>query len=216
MILSNMTRIRVSGFGLSALVLGFALVTTPMTAVAADDDAEMVLKARAVSTMNIARAASDLLDIKIFRWSTPDERQALAKTLETQGNKALAAQLAEQEDAGWVSFDPRGGGGPGRDPRRTTLRYARQIINDDKMEVILVTNHYIGYGTDPQAADGAKLAEYPLSVVILDFEKDDRGEWIGDGRMIVGTKIRFDTERGRFRVDAFPMDPVFLRQVKVK
>jgi len=216
MIQSGSVGRRVSGIGLSVLGLAVALVVTPMTAAASEDDPVMTLKARAVSTMNIERAASDIVDIKIFRWSNAAERSELASTLETEGNRALANALAEQDDAGWVRFDPRGGGGPGRDPRKTTLRYAREIVDGDTKDVILVTNHYIGFGTDPQAADGAKLAEYPLSVVILSFEKDDHGEWIGDGRMVVGTKIRFDAERGRFRVDAFPMDPIFLRQVKIK
>ena len=60
---------RVSWIGLSVLGLAVALVVTPMTEAASDDDAVMMLKARAVSTMNIERAASDLVDIKIVQFA---------------------------------------------------------------------------------------------------------------------------------------------------
>jgi hypothetical protein len=166
--------------------------------------------------MNILRAASDLLDIRVERFSTDEERAELVKILETKGNHALAAALAEQEPAGWVSFDPRGGGGPGRDPRRAILKYAREIDLEDSKEIVLITNHYPGYGNDPQAADGAKLAEYPVSFVLLRLYKNDKGDMTGIGRMFVGARLRFDSAAGKFVIDEFPMDPVYLKDLKVK
>lgn len=202
--------------GALVVALGFVLAAVSPAAAADKDDFELNVKARAVSTMNILRAASDMLDIRVTRWSTEDQREALAATLESQGNHGLAAALNEQESTGWVSFDPRGGGGPGRDPRRSTLRYSREIIDGNNREVILVTNHYPGYGTDPQAADGSKLAEYPVSFVLLKLQKNDDGEWTGVGRMFVGAKLRFDAAAKKFVIDEFPMDPVYLKDVKVR
>jgi hypothetical protein len=202
--------------GALVVALGLVLAAVSPAAAADKDDFELNVKARAVSTMNILRAASDLLDIRVTRWSTEKEREALAATLEAQGNHGLAAALNEQDSTGWVSFDPRGGGGPGRDPRRSTLRYSREIIEGDNREVILVTNHYPGYGTDPQAADGSKLAEYPVSFVLLKLQKNDDGEWTGVGRMFVGAKLRFDAAAKKFVIDEFPMDPVYLKDVKVR
>jgi hypothetical protein len=203
-------------FGVILAVLGLVL-TAPMVVDAAEkDEAELNIKARAVSVMNIARAASDLIDIRITRWSTEDERTELVRTLETQGNPALAAALNESEETGWIRFDPRGGGGPGRDPRKTTLRYAREIVRENTREIILITNHYIGYGTDPQAADGAKLSGFPVSFVLLKFQKDDKGSWKGIGRIFVGARVRFDSAGGKFIIDEFPMDPVYLKDVTIK
>ena len=148
----------------------------------------------------IIRKSSDLLEaieqvLSVPSWkigapaATDEERDTLIRTLETQGNHGLAAALGEQEATGWVSFDPRGGGGPGRDPRRADLKYAREIEFEDRKEIVLITNHYPGYGTDPQAADGAKLAEYPVSFVLLKIRQDEDGEWTGIGRMFVGAKL---------------------------
>lgn len=195
-----------------ALVLALA-VTAPAVA---DDDDEIHIKARAVSATNIIRAASDLVDIRISRWSTDSEREGLVKVLESEGNQALATALDEQDPTGWVSFDPRGGGGPGRNPRRVNFKYAREIVHAEGKEIILITNHYPGYGTDPQAADGAKLANYPVSFVLLKLRDDGGGDWTGIGRMFVGAKLRYDTASKKFTIDEFPMDPVYLKDVKVK
>jgi hypothetical protein len=115
-----------------------------------------------------------------------------------------------------VRFDPRGGGGPGRDPRKTTLRYAREIDRDGVKEIILITNHYIGYGIDPLARDGAKLREYPVSFTLLKLKQDDRGQWKGIGRIFAGARVRFDSAGGKFVIDEFPMDPVYLKDVTVQ
>ena len=195
------------------VALGLALVwISPVEAA----DEEINIKARAISSMNIVRAVSDMLDIRISRWSTDDERDALINTLKKEGNHALASALNEEEATGWVSFDPRGGGGPGRDPRRAVLKYAREIVSEDGKEFILITNHYPGYANDSRAADGAKLTNYPVSFVLLKLHQDADGEWTGIGRMFVGAKLRYETTSGKFVIDEFPMDPVYLKDVKVK
>lgn len=203
-------------FGMILVVVGLALVGVMPVEAAEDDELEIKIKARAVSAMNITRAAADLVDIRILRWSTDEQRQLLVKTLETKGNHALAAELDSQDEAGWVSFDPRGGGGPGRDPRRAKLRYSREIVVDGTKEVILITNNYIGYGPNPQARDGAKLAEYPISFVLLKLQQNEDGEWTGVGRMFVGAKVRYDAMNAKLVIDEFPTDPVYLKDVKVK
>lgn len=205
---------KIIGLVLVVAVIAFAAVM-PVEA-AESDESEIKIKARVVSTMTITRAASDLLDIRISRWSTDEERQFLVQTLETKGNKALAAELADQDETGWVSFDPRGGGGPGRDPRRSKLRYSREIVEDGTKEVILVTNNFIGYGSNPLARDGARLSEYPISFVLLKLQQDESGEWTGVGRMFVGAKVRYDAVKAKMVIDEFPMDPVYLKDVKVK
>lgn len=201
-----------------AVALAVIALTIPAATVTAADknDETIDIRARAVSALNISRAASDKIDIRITRWTPEDERGELVDVLETKGNHALATALGERDDVGWVQFDPRGGGGPGRDPRRTKLKYARQIDVDDTMEVILITDHYIGYGEDAQAADGSKLSEYPISFVLLKFKKDDKGEWNGVGRIFVGAKIKYDPTRTKFGIDEFPMDPVYLKNVTIR
>lgn len=199
-------------FGVILATMAFAL--SALTFVEA---ADVNYRARAISTLNIERAAADLIDLRVERWSTDQEQESLAGALESEGNHGLAAALADQEQVGWARFDPRGGRGQGRDPRKATLRYAREIDTGDTKEIILITNVYIGFGSNAQGADGAKLAEYPLSFVLLRFKKDDSGGWgKGVGRMFVGAKVKFDQTKRKFVIDEFPNDPVYLKDITVK
>ena len=193
-----------------------AVLTIALTGLTVAEAADLDIRARAVSALNIERATSDHIDIRVERWSTDDEREALVETLDSAGNHALATALGDESEAGWVRFDPRGGRGPGRDPRKTILRYAREIDRGDTKEVILITDRYIGYGSNSQGADGSKLAQYPLSFVLLKFQKDDAGDWKGIGRIFVGAKVRFDNTEKKFVIDEFPTDPVYLKDVKLK
>ncbi|MCU0305422.1 MAG: hypothetical protein MUC56_15320 [Thermoanaerobaculales bacterium] len=205
------TQLKIAGLVLMVAV-GLAIASTAGAA----DDPIVKVKARALSTMNIERAAADLIDIEISRWSSAEERERLVKALESGGNAALADLLKDQPEIGAVSFDPRGGGGPGRDPRPTPIRYSREVITDGLREITLVTNNYIGYGNDPQAADGAKLANFPISFVLLKLRQDDDGKWRGVGRLFVGAKLRYDVGVSNFVIDEFPIDPVYLKDVKIK
>ena len=206
-----------SKFGMVLAVLVLAITALTGLEAVAQDDVEVNYKARAISALAIERAASDTLDIRVERWSTDAERDALVKILETQGNHAVAAALVDQAETGFARFDPRGGRGPGRDPRKSVLRYAREIERDDTKEVIMITNVYIGFGSNAQGADGAKLAEYPLSFILLKFHKGDDGEWQkGVGRLFVGAKVRFDHLGNKFTIDEFPTDPVYLKDITVK
>ena len=55
-----------------------------------------------------------------------------------------------------------------------------------------------------------------MSFVLLKLQKNDDGEWTGVGRMFVGAKLRFDAAAKKFVIDEFPMDPVYLKDVKVR
>jgi len=204
-------------FGMILAVAVLALTALTGVEAVAQDDLEINYKARAISALNIERAASDIFDVRVERWSTDAERNALVKVLESEGNHALATALADQTETGFARFDPRGGRGPGRDPRKSALRYAREIERGDTKEVILITNTYIGFGSNAQGADGAKLAEYPLSFVLFKFHKDEDGGWQkGVGRLFVGAKVRFDHVGNKFTIDEFPTDPVYLKGVTIK
>lgn len=202
-------------FGIILEVVG--LVFTVQTVVAAEPgEVNYQIKARAISAISIERAAADNIDFRVTRLTPESERQELIKILTEKGNHAVAAALVERDEAGWVRFDPRGGGGPGRDPRKTPFRYAREIVGGDTREFILITNEYIGFGSRGQAANGAKIVNFPLSFVLLKFKKDDKGVWTGAGRMFVGAKIRFDSAGGKFTIDEFPSDPVYLKNMTIK
>ncbi len=200
-----------------SILAGVGLVFTVQTVVAAEPgEVDYHIKAKAISVVSIERAAADNIDFRVTHLTSDSERQELITILTEKGNHAVAAALVDKAEAGWVRFDPRGGGGPGRDPRKTPFRYAREIVTGDTREFILITDQYIGFGGRGDAANGSKLADYPLSFVLLKFKKDDKGVWTGVGRMFVGARIKYDSVGGEFTVDAFPSDPVYLKNMTIK
>jgi len=201
------------GFMLAAV--GFFL--GGQTVVQAADSGEVTyqIKAKAISARNIERAAADNLDLRVTRLTPESERNELIKILADEGNPAVAAALAKQDETGWARFDPRGGGGPGRDPGKTSFRYAREIVDGNSRDLILITNEYIGFGSRGEAVSGARLAEFPLSFVLLRFTKDDKGDWSGVGRIFVGARIKYDSVGEKFNLDEFSTDPVYLKNVKI-
>jgi len=202
--------------GIILAVMAIFLTGTAVVNAADDEAVDYKIKARGMRARNIERAAADLIDIHVTRLSTAAERQSLVATLKDKGNHALDAALAEQTETGWIQFDPRGGGGPGRDPRRTALRYARLIEDGDTKEFILATDQYIGFGARAEAANAAKLADFPLSFVLVRVSKNDKGEWKGVGRLFVGARLKYDNSADKLVIDAFFSDPVYLRDVTIK
>jgi len=55
-----------------------------------------------------------------------------------------------------------------------------------------------------------------VSFVLLKLYKNDKGDWTGVGRMFVGARLSFDPTAGKFIIDEFPMDPVYLKDLKIK
>lgn len=202
--------------GIILAVIGLFSTGTAVVNAADEDAVDYVFKARGMRARNIERAAADVIDIRVTRLSTDAERQSLSSTLTENGNDALDAALADQAETGWIQFDPRGGGGPGRDPRRTALRYAREITDGDTREFILVTDQYIGFGARAEAANAARLADFPMSFVLLRLKKDDKGAWKGVGRLFVGARLKYDSVAEKLVIDAFSTDPVYLRNVTIK
>jgi hypothetical protein len=205
-------RSNVSKFGALVVSVGLALATA---APAVADDDEVKIRARVVSELTVVRGTQDRLEIRINGWSSEEERSSLISTLGAEGNHGLAAALDSAEPVGWVAFDARGGGGPGRDPRRVNLKYSRDIVDGDLREIVLVTNHYPGYGLDPLARDAAKLAEFPVSFILLKLKKNDDGEWTGVGRMFVGARLTYNRLENKLMIDEFPVDPIYLKDLTV-
>ena len=209
---------RKTEIGMTIAILVLALTTLAGVEAVAQDDVEVNFKARAISRINIERAASDILDIRVERWSTDAERDALVKILEIrrQPRPRHGPGRSERDRICQVRSQRRQRAGK-RPPQSRPCATPTRSMRDDTKEVILITNVYIGFGSNAQGADGAKLAEYPLSFVLLKFHKDENGAWQkGVGRLFVGAKVRYDHVGNKFTIDEFPNDPVYLKDVTIK
>jgi len=141
--------------------------------------------------------------ISISRWSTDEERNALATVLAEQGSNALADALAEQEETGFIRFPQT----PGRQPS-VRLRYAREFPHADGRTIILATDRPIGWAE--AVARPQRTINSQISLIQLDVDADGRGE----GVMAVGAELLIDPDSNTLTVSNISSQPVRLVNVR--
>lgn len=104
--------------------------------VMAKEKKEVIERFRA-HAMNLERGRATLLTIAIHSWTTPEERQALARALADGGGRGLYDYLDKQEDKGYLQAP----GSLGYE-----MRYAFQFQNEGKRQIVLGTNRPIRMG----------------------------------------------------------------------
>jgi hypothetical protein len=199
---------RAIGFLAVTLVVSLAATTVPGLA---KDEVKLTFRAFAVNMSNIATGANAPVEIHISRWSTEAEHDELLKTLEEQGDKKLVDALQKQKETGWTRAEGAGAAMMRQGFPSTRLRYSRNVEQGNKRDIVLITDRPIGFR---EAARDDRTMDYPISIIVLALEKDDKGKWKGKGKMAVGVKLKFNKEKNKFEVENYSTEPVRLNDVK--
>jgi len=196
------------GFLLLTLVVSLAATSVPGLA---EDEVKLTFRAFAVNMSNIAPGTSAPVEIHISRWSTEAEHDELFKTLVDQGDKKLVDALQKQKETGWTRSEGVGAAAMRGGFPSTRLRYSRNVEQGNKRDIVLITDRPIGFR---EAAADARTMDYPISIIVLALEKDDKGKWSGKGEMAVGVKLKFNKDKNKFEVENYSSEPVRLNEVK--
>lgn len=184
-------------------VLALALTASP----AAAQKKEKKKKAKPIAaysghTINTSPGSvrgTNFVTLEIQRWSTEEERQALATTLANQGSEAMVKSMQDsKERVGWVRL-----------PGTTSydLKYAREIQTDDGVQIVLATDRPVGFG---ELRNNARTLDY--GVTILQFVMPADGK-AGEGTIIVGAELEL-TESGQLNITTAGMNPVRFNNIK--
>ena len=195
-------------------VLAVTLLAATLTSHAAGQGAKELplplrLSAFAVNMSNIATGRTDVVDINVTRWTTPDEREALITGMIDKGSTMLMKQLVKMPEHGRMRIP----GWQGPDPHQValgwTLRYAWHTPNPDGgHRIVLGTDRYISMW---EAREQPRTIDYPFTLV--EIQLGTNGE--GVGKASVATKIRFDKKKNVMELENFSSEPVRLQQVKI-
>ena len=123
---------------LSVLLTGTLLV--PGDAKAQGEELEERYSAFGVQ---MSAGASGVLQITITRWSTPEERALLIKSLIENGQDKTVELLRQQKETGWART--QSGAGMGGLPS-SRLHYAYEFNQEGKRTVVLVTDRTMRIG----------------------------------------------------------------------
>jgi hypothetical protein len=168
------------------------------------------ISAFAVNMSNIGTGATATIEIRVDRWSTPEERQRLGTTLVENGPDALLKELQKMRSVGRFSIP----GLQGRDPLQLRLgwdlRYAWQTPEPEGgRRIVIATDRFISFA---EAANRPRVSDYPFTLFEIRADKEGNGE----GKVAVATKIEFDKQKNTMVLENYASEPVRLTTVKVK
>jgi hypothetical protein len=153
---------------------------------------------------------TEVMDIRVTRWSTAAEREKLLTVAVEKGPDALLRELQKMPRHGRMSIP----GWTGPDPHNARLgwdlRYAWNTPADDGGErLVIVTDRYIGAW---EARNQPRTIDYPFTLIEIRLDKSGKGV----GKMSVATKIEFDKKNQQMVLENYSSEPVRLNEVKIE
>ena len=179
--------------------LSVVVLTAALSGVALQGQVTLPVRftAFAIDVNNMGKSHSGTVDIKIDRWSTDAERDALAKTFMEKGPQKLLDALQDSKPVGYIKA-----------PQTLAwdLRFARQNQLDEGVtQILLLTDRPIGFW---EASHRPRTIDYPFTVIQMGIDKDGKGK----GTLSYATKIipAGDT----IVLENFGIQPVMLTEIK--
>ena len=168
------------------------------------------LSAFAVNMSTVAPGTSAVMDIRVTRWSTQDERARLINTMVEKGQDALLRELQRMPSHGRISIP----GWRGPDPHNARLgwdlHYAvHNPLDEGGTRIAIATDRYIGLW---EASNQPRTIDYPF--MLIEMRLDAKGQ--GVGKMAVATKINFDKKARQMVLENYSSEPVRLNEIKIQ
>ena len=198
---------------MKTLLLGgvvMALGLLPATSGAQTNAEKLEITAFAINMSTIGTGANAMVDIRIDRWSTAQEREQLITTMVENGPDALLRALQKAPVKGRFRVPGKQGPDPHQLGLGHDLRYAWQTpLPEGGRRIVMITDRYIGM---QEARNRPRTIDYPFTLFEIRVNKDGEGE----GKVSVATKITFDKKANQVELENYSSEPVRLNNVKVK
>ncbi len=203
-------------FAAGAVLCAALFAASPSTGQtpAAGDDLKLPLKmtAWAINMSNTATGANGIVEIRITKWSTPQERQALIGQFLDKGQDGLLDMLQKVDAHGRMRLP--GAMGPGRASSQASLgndlRYAWHTkLPDGGDRIVIGTDRYISFR---EQANQPRTIDYPFTFIQIQLPK---GGGEGEGKLAYATKLSFDKKKNTVELENYGTEPVRLNQIKI-
>jgi hypothetical protein len=182
----------------SLALVAAMLLTTAAAPALAKAKREPLEKFRA-RAFNVDWGGATNLDIVIYEWTTPEERQGLFKTFFEQGGDALYDALDDVSEKGYLKM-PRTLG--------YDMQYAWQTEAEGRRRIVLATDRPMGF---MELSRASRTTDYNVSLVILDL---DPATSEGEGTVILGAELSVDKETGQMTIEIAGHQPTKLAKVR--
>ncbi len=156
------------------------------------------------TTANLGRDSDIPIQIDLLRFTSDEDREALAATVSEKGIEALQAQLASKPSLGFLWTDSSVG---------YLVRYAaRSPLPGGGERIVIATDRLLGsYGLQPwQPAPPADATAYPFTV--LELHLDTKGK--GEGTFSLAARVAVDAATRTLALEQFQTAPRLIKNVK--
>jgi len=183
--------------------LSIVVLTAALSGVALQGQVTLPVRftAFAIDVNNMGKSHSGTVDIKIDRWSTDAERDALVKVFMEKGPQKLLDALQDAKPVGFIKA-----------PQTLAwdLRFARQNQLDEGVtQILLLTDRPIGFA---EARNQPRTIDYPFTLIDLRINKDGTGV----GKAAVATKIIYNKKKNVVELENYSSEPVRLNNIKIE
>ena len=183
--------------------LSIVILTAALSGVALQGQVTLPVRftAFAIDVNNMGKSHSGTVDIKIDRWSTDAERDALIKTFMEKGPQKLLDALQDTKPVGYIKA-----------PQTLAwdLRFARQNQLDEGItQILLLTDRPIGFA---EARNQPRTMDYPFTLIDLRIKKDGTGV----GKAAVATQIIYNKKKNVVELENYSSEPVRLNNIKIE
>jgi len=179
----------------------FVLTFVPVGVARVQDSAPLHLTSWALNMSNIGTGANAVVDIKVDRWSTDEEREKLITTFLEKGPNKLLDTLQDLKKIGYIRLPNTLG---------YDLHFARSTaLPEGGRKIVIATDRPIGFA---EARNQPRTIDYPFTLIEIRLKPDGTGE----GKMSVATKISMNKKTKTVELENYSSEPVRLTNVKIE
>jgi hypothetical protein len=169
-----------------------------------------VLRAFAVNMSNVGPGAAGVLEYRVNKWSTADERKKVITTLIEKGPDKLLDVLQDLPSKGRFRMPNYMGPDPNNWRLGWDIRYAWTTpLPEGGTRIILGLDRYMSFR---EIQNQPRTVDYPFTLIEIHLNKDGQGQ----GKMAYATKITFDKDKNTVQLENYSSEPVRLNEVKLE
>jgi hypothetical protein len=170
------------------------------------------MTAWAINMSNTATGANGIVEIRVEKWSTAEERQKLIETFLEKKQEGLLRALERVDAHGRIRLP--GAMGSGRASAQASLgndlRYAwHSKLPEGGDRIVIGTDRFISF---QEQANQPRTIDYPFTFIQIHLP---RGGGEGEGKLAYATKLTFDKKKNAVELENYGTEPVTLKQVKI-
>jgi len=168
------------------------------------------LRCFAVNMSNVGRGNAGVVEFKVDRWSTAEEREKVITTMVEKGPNALLDVLQDLPAKGRMRFPNYMGPDPSNWRLGWDLKYTWTTpLAEGGHRIILALDRYMSF---QEVRNQPRTVDYPFTLIEIHVDKDGKGQ----GKMAYATKITFDKQKKTVELENYSSEPVRLNDVTLE